>query len=218
MPLEEALVTVAPHAGLLSRPAGEVAEDLESFFVLVRKWQRVQNLVSRETLGDFWGRHVADSLQVLPLLLPADRHLLDLGSGGGLPAIPLAIASKGGARSFVLVEPNGRKASFLRSVARELQLPVQVENRRVEELDPAVLSPVDVITCRALAPLVQLCAMTAPLFGPKTRAILHKGREHVDELAESGAVWHHDVVITMSATDSRGVLVELRNLRPKTVS
>lgn len=212
MPSLQAVAVVAPYAELMSRPVSEVADELESFSVLLQKWQRVQNLVSRETLQEFWSRHVADSLQVLPLLRPDDRVILDLGSGGGLPAIPLAVASKG-ARKFVLVEPNGRKASFLRTVSRELRLTVQVENRRTEELDPAELPEIDVITSRALAPLAQLCAMAAPFFGPRTRAILHKGREHVDELAESGAVWHHDVLVTKSATDEHGVLLELTKLR-----
>jgi 16S rRNA (guanine527-N7)-methyltransferase len=214
MPSPQALAAVAPYAESLSRPAAEVAEDLESFSVLLQKWQRVQNLVSRETLEQLWGRHIADSLQVLPLLRPDDRTVLDLGSGGGLPAIPLAIAGKG-ARNFILVEPNGRKASFLRTVSRELQLSVRVESLRAEELDPSELPEIDVITSRALAPLSQLCAMAAPFFGPKTRAILHKGREHVDELAESGAVWHHDVLVTKSATSEDGVLLELTKLRLK---
>lgn len=215
MPSPQALAAVEPYAESLSRSVAEVADELESFSFLLRKWQRVQNLVSRETLEDFWSRHVADSLQVLPLLRPGDRTILDLGSGGGLPAIPLAIAGKG-ARNFILVEPNGRKASFLRTVSRELRLPVQVEGSRSEELDPTDLPEIDVITSRALAPLTQLCAMAAPFFGARTRAILHKGREHVDELAESGAVWHHDVVVTKSATDEHGVLLELTKLRLKT--
>lgn len=209
----EALAVVAPYRELLPRPAGDVAADLESFCALLRKWQRVQNLVSRETLEDIWTRHIADSLQVLKLLRADDAGLLDLGSGGGFPAIPLAIALKGGNARFTLVEPNARKASFLRTVARELRLAVSVVARRSDEIDPRETGPVDVITSRALAPLKELCALMVPFFGPKTRAILHKGREHVEELAESSAVWHHDVLVTKSATDERGVLLELSNLR-----
>lgn len=211
----EALAVVQPYEQWLVRPLPTIVDDLESFCALLRKWQRVQNLVSRETLDAIWSRHIGDSLQVLPQL-GAFKTLLDLGSGGGLPAIPLAIARHGSGETFVLVEPNGRKASFLKAVARELALPLRVENRRAEEIAAADLPPVDVITSRALAPLSQLCAMAAPFFGPDTRAILHKGREHVDELSESRAVWHHDVVVTRSATDSEGALIELRNLRPKT--
>lgn len=216
MPAAEALAAVAPYRGMLSRPQEEVAADLERFCGLLARWQRVQNLVSRETLRDVWSRHIADSLQILPLLRPTDTSFLDLGSGGGLPALPLAIALKGGSSRFILVESNSRKASFLKTVARELELSAAVEARRSEELDPRETGPIDVITSRALAPLRELCALMAPFFGPQTRAILHKGREHVEELAESGAVWHHDVVITRSVTDAGGVLLELSNLSLKT--
>ena len=208
----EALDTARRYADVLSRPAEAVAEDLDSFFALLVRWQRVQNLVSRETLSDGWRRHVADSLQVLKLLTPQDNVILDLGSGGGFPAIPMAIGSKGSDRRFYLVEPNGRKVSFLRTVARELSLAVAVLDKRSDQIDSRETPLPDVITSRALASLPELCAMAAPFFGPKTRAIFHKGREHVEELAESGAVWHYDVVVASSDTDPQGVLLELRNL------
>jgi 16S rRNA (guanine527-N7)-methyltransferase len=153
---------------------------------------------------------------VLALLKLDDASFLDLGSGGGFPAIPLAIALKNDRHRFVLVEPNARKASFLRTVARELHLAVTVEAKRSEELDPRETIPIDVITSRALAPLVDLCGLASPFFSPETRAIFHKGREHVDELAESSAVWHHDVLVTNSVTDPNGVLIELTNLSLKT--
>ncbi|MHB1110488.1 MAG: 16S rRNA (guanine(527)-N(7))-methyltransferase RsmG [Devosia sp.] len=212
----EALAAVAPHRAFLTRPVAEVAADLESFSALLVKWQRVQNLVSRETLGDLWTRHIADSLQMLPLLKPDDAAFLDLGSGGGFPAIPLALALKDNKHRFVLVETNARKASFLRTVARELHLPVTVEARRSAAIAPRETGEIDVITSRALASLTVLCGLAAPFFRPETRAIFHKGREHVEELAESSAVWHHDVVITKSVTDPSGVLIELRNLSLKT--
>jgi 16S rRNA (guanine527-N7)-methyltransferase len=194
-----------------------VAADLESYAQLLAKWQPVQNLVSRETLTDVWVRHFADSLQVLKLLRPSDNVILDLGSGGGMPAIPLAIASRGSQRRFLLVEPNGRKASFLRTVARELGLAVTVFDTRSDEIDSRETPAVDVVTSRALASLPQLCAMAAPFFGPETRAIFHKGREHVEELVESSAVWHHDVVVTGSDTDPQGVLLELKNMSLKNI-
>ncbi|HTM79128.1 MAG TPA: 16S rRNA (guanine(527)-N(7))-methyltransferase RsmG, partial [Devosia sp.] len=72
--------------------------------------------------------------------------------------------------------------------------------------------PVDIVTARAVAPLTTLCAMAAPLFGPQTRAIFHKGREHLQEVADSRLVWEHDVLILPSDTDPNGVLLELTNL------
>ena len=205
---------VAPYAQFLLRPRAEVEADLESFAALLLKWNRTQNLVSRETVGDLWPRHIADSLQALKFLRESDRTIVDLGSGGGFPAIPLAIAS-GPARRFTLIEPIAKKASFLRTVSRELNLGLQVEAKRAEQLAAAGIPPADVVTSRALAPLVELCRLAVPFMGPGTRALFHKGREHVDELAESGAVWHYDVLVHASDTDSGGVLLELSNLRLK---
>lgn len=206
---------IAPYEKYLSRPADEMAVDLEKFVQLLTKWQQVQNLVSRETLKEVWTRHIADSLQVLKFFSEKDRVIVDIGSGGGFPALPLAIALKGSGKTFILVEPTGKKASFLRTVVRELGLSARVENCRVEEIDSRETLHPDVITSRALASLDPLCAMMVPLFAPNTRAILHKGREHVEELAESRAHWHHDVLITVSDTDPNGVLIELKNLRSK---
>ena len=212
------LATIRPYADHFARPIEQVGADLESYAKLLAKWQAVQNLVSRETLGQVWTRHFADSLQVLALTRPNDKLFLDLGSGGGFPALPMAIGSKGTDRHFVLIEPTARKVSFLRTVARELDLNVTVIGRRSDQIDSRETGVPDVITSRALAAMPQLCAWMAPFFGPKTRALLHKGREHVEELAESGAQWHHDVVITQSDTDPGGVIVTMTNLRGKSVS
>src|SRR5690606_31067368 len=101
-------------------------DELERFAALVRKWNAVQNLVSRETIEELWPRHIDDSLQLMRYVREGDRRVVDLGSGGGFPAIPMAIASRGTGRHFTLVEPVGKKAAFLKTVARELGLPVTV--------------------------------------------------------------------------------------------
>ena len=214
-PATAAIERYAPH---FTRSPQEVAADLESYARLLRKWQAVQNLVSRETLDSVWTRHFADSLQVLPLVGAHDTRFMDLGSGGGFPALPLAIALKGGGHHFTLVEPTARKVSFLRTVARELDLSVAVLGKRSDEIDSRETAAPDIITSRALAALPQLCALMAPFFGPATRAILHKGREHVEELAEAGAHWSFNVVVTKSDTDPSGVLLTLTNLSAKSVS
>jgi 16S rRNA (guanine527-N7)-methyltransferase len=209
---------IAPYAAHFTRPVADVAADLESYAQLLRKWQSVQNLVSRETLGEVWTRHFADSLQVLTLLKPTDHAFLDLGSGGGFPALPLAIALKSPNHHFTLIEPNGRKVSFLRTVARELGLIVTVEGRRSDQVDSRETPSPDVITSRALASLPQLCQWMQPFFAPQSRAILHKGREHVEEIAETVPHWDFDVLITGSATDPGGVLLTIEHLRAKSVS
>ena len=207
---------VARYAQYARRSAADVATDLEAYAAMLSRWQRVQNLVSRETLAELWQRHIADSLQVLKLTRPADRAFLDLGSGGGLPAVPLSIALKtADGVHFTLVEPNGRKAAFLRQVIRALDLPAVVEDRRAEELDSRETGLPDVITSRALAPLPALCAMAVRLFGPQTRAIFHKGREYGEELTQARVRWDFDVVAIPSETSSDSVVLELTTLRVK---
>ena len=207
-----------PYAASFGRPAESVLRDLESFCALLLKWNAVQNLVSRETESDVWRRHIVDSLQVLPLVRPEDRWILDLGSGGGLPAIPLAVALKGTGRRITLVEPVGKKAAFLRTAIRELSLEAEVRNIRIEQIDSRETGPADLVTSRALASLSQLCTWMAPFFGPQTHAVLHKGREHPVELRETGLAWNVDVILTESATGDGGVLLELTNLSAKATS
>ena len=210
-PEARAIEPFAPH---FSRPLAAVLADLTAFAVLLRRWNASQNLVSRGTLDKLWSRHIADSLEVLPLLEESDENLVDLGSGGGFPAIPLAIAAKGKVR-LTLVEAIGKKASFLKAVNRELYLGLDVRQERAEALDPAALGPVDVITSRALASLTNLLTLAAPLFGPGTRAIFHKGRDYGEEVAESRASWQYDVVVKPSQIDDSGVLLVISNLSSK---
>ncbi|HVX79932.1 MAG TPA: 16S rRNA (guanine(527)-N(7))-methyltransferase RsmG [Devosiaceae bacterium] len=193
-----------------------VAARLDSYIALLRRWQPAQNLVSRETLADVWTRHVSDSLQVLRLLTPRDQTFVDLGSGAGFPALPLAIARAGhpGTR-FLLVESNGRKAAFLRTVAREIELPVTVLALRAEDLDSRETPVPDVITSRALAPLPLLCGMADRFAGETSRAIFHKGREYDEELRAAEASFSFDLRVVPSDTSPEGVLLELRNLRAK---
>jgi 16S rRNA (guanine527-N7)-methyltransferase len=209
--------SVDQYSKWFGRSAAEVQRDLESFAALLLKWNAVQNLVSRETEKSVWERHIVDSLQILPLI---DRdpggslRVMDIGSGGGLPAIPLAIALKCTGAEFTLVEPITKKVAFLRTAIRELVLPAKVFAGRVEEIDSRETA-VDLFTSRALADLRALFELIHPFFGPETVVILHKGKDHAVELAESRLAWDFDVVLTNSVTDDRGVLLRITNLRPK---
>jgi 16S rRNA (guanine527-N7)-methyltransferase len=193
----------------------EVAVDLDRLLALLVKWQRVQNLVSRETLDEFWSRHVVDSLQLLSLLPNKPLTIVDLGSGGGFPALPLAIALKEAPIEFKLVESNKRKCSFLRTVARELGLSVKVFDERIDSDVSRETGVADIVTARALASLSQLFSYAYRYWGPETLGLFHKGREHVEEIKESGAAWDFDVVISPSIVDQSGVVLAVRNLQPK---
>src|SRR5580704_6417747 len=96
----------------------ETEERLDRFVALLEEWQAKTNLVAPSTLPNLWTRHIADSLQLLPLA-PSAKTWIDFGSGGGFPGVVLAcaLAETPGA-SVHLVERNGKKAAFLREALR----------------------------------------------------------------------------------------------------
>lgn len=190
--------------------------DLERYAVLLRKWNAVQNLVSRETIGELWPRHIEDSLQLVKLLRDSDQVILDLGSGGGFPAIPLAIATRGSERRFTLVEPVAKKAAFLRTVARELALPVTVEAVRAEQIDSR--ETFDLVTSRALAALPTLVGLAARFLRPDGHMLLHKGQTYPEETSRAALLFDFDMVVHPSETDATGVILEITNLRAKSVA
>jgi 16S rRNA (guanine527-N7)-methyltransferase len=111
----------------------ETRARLDRFVDLLFHWQAKTNLVAASELPRIWTRHVADSLQLLPLA-PQARVWVDLGSGGGFPAIPVAcaLAEKSGAQLH-MVESNGRKAAFLREAVRATGAPALVHQARIED-------------------------------------------------------------------------------------
>ena len=197
------------------RSPQDIVNDLLRYEILLKKWQKVQNLVSRETLNDLWYRHFLDSLQLIEHLTEQDRSLVDLGSGGGLPAIPVVIALKSRSIDYNLVESNKRKVSFLKTVGRELDLPIQVQSERIENLDPHIIPQIDIITSRATAPLIRLFELSYPLLSKTTRFLLHKGVDYRKELDESRANWRFDVVYNASKTSDVGVILDIKNLEKR---
>lgn len=206
---------LTPWLKALERDENDLRYDLERFLELLVKWQKVQNLVSRETLSEFWNRHIVDSLQVASHVTASDVNIVDIGSGGGLPAIPLAIAFSGSDKKFNLVESNGRKVSFLRTCSREIGLSLSVHNARIEAVDSRETGQADLMTARALAPLPLLFTYSMPYLSPKGHMLFHKGREYVEEIAEARISWDFDVLINESASDQNGVILDISNLRPK---
>lgn len=206
---------IAPWANHFTRAVAEVGSDLETFETMLSKWQAAQNLVSRETLDAFWSRHIADSLQILPLLPQGAVSIFDLGSGGGFPGLPLSIALKGAAAQFSLCESNARKTAFLRAVNRELGLEAKVLQSRIEAIDSRETGQADAVLARALAPLNRLFELAFPLLSPDGILVVHKGRENGAEIDQADADWRFDVVKHQSATSDDGVVLEISNLRPK---
>ncbi len=93
-------------------------DQLLEYAALVEKWNKTFNLVSRQDIRRLLPRHILDSLAGAPLL--KGEHILDLGSGAGLPGVPLAISAP--ERSFVLLDRSSRRVRFLKQVVRNLSL------------------------------------------------------------------------------------------------
>jgi 16S rRNA (guanine527-N7)-methyltransferase len=131
-------------------------------------------------------RLFADSLALLPMVPPEARSLLDIGSGGGVPGLPLAIARP--ELRVVLLDATAKKVRFLEATARELGLEnVVAVHGRAEELarDRQHRERYDVVTARAVARLVTLVELALPFLVVGGRALLPKGSAAADELTEA---------------------------------
>lgn len=129
-----------------------------------------------------WDRHLVNSV-VLAELLPTGGSVLDVGSGAGLPGIPVAIARP--ELTVTLVEPMQRRTTFLEECVAQLSLAnVRVVRARAEELAGEVI--VDVVIARAVAPLERLLGLTLPLVRPGGRVLAVKGDRVGEELAALG--------------------------------
>ena len=190
----------------------ESLADLEAYVDLLLHWQKTINLISASTVPDIWHRHIADSLQLLPLVSHETRTLLDLGSGAGLPGMVLAIALKYRAPIEVhLVESNAKKAAFLREAARITKSPVKVHAARIESLDSAALQIVpDVITARALAPLRLLLEYCEQVVENRPVALLPKGREAAHELTTAAKYWNIAYDLYPSLTDREACILKVK--------
>jgi 16S rRNA (guanine527-N7)-methyltransferase len=159
-------------------------DDLVAYLVLLRKWNAAYNLTAVRDAVQMRVQHLADCLAVIGPLRrqigqPRPLRILDVGSGGGLPGVVLALVSS--TWDVSCVDAVGKKAAFVRQVAGELSLPnLHALHARVEALSGP---PFDVITSRAFASLPDFVRLTRPLLAPAGVWMAMKGRRPDDELA-----------------------------------
>ena len=186
MSVERAL-TAAEQAGIpVSR---ETAGRLALYVALLQRWNPVKNLVSPHTLVEVWERHVTDSLQLVPPA-PEARVWVDMGSGGGLPALVIAavLADVPGAVVHCIESKLG-KAAFLQEAARQMKVPVKVLARRIEDVVGHDLVSADFVCARALAPFKDLLRLANPLLKTGAVGIFPKGQDVASELTEAAIYW-----------------------------
>jgi 16S rRNA (guanine527-N7)-methyltransferase len=157
---------------------------LLQYVVLLEKWNRTYNLTAIREPDRMLAHHLLDSLAVLPHVPSfSPLRMIDVGSGAGLPGIPIALARPDW--QVALLDSNGKKAAFLRQAAAELGLKnCEVIAMRVEDFRPEHLF--DVVITRAYAELAKFVADTAPLVRRSGRWLAMKGAYPREELARIG--------------------------------
>ncbi|MDE2407944.1 MAG: 16S rRNA (guanine(527)-N(7))-methyltransferase RsmG [Xanthomonadaceae bacterium] len=162
-----------------------LAAPLLDYLALLVRWNATYNLTAIRDPREMLVKHLLDSLAMQPHVRGL-KTLADLGTGPGLPGIPLAIATP--ALQVTLVESNGKKARFLREAVRQLQLHnVQVVQSRIEAFHPD--ARFDAITARALATLPLILELGGHLPGPDGRLLAMKGVLPAEEIAALPAGW-----------------------------
>ena len=174
------------HRGLiaLGLDADALAPPLLAYLALLDRWNRTYNLTAIRDPGEMVTRHLLDSLAMHPYVQPG--ALADLGTGPGLPGIPLAIAKP--ELQVTLVESNGKKARFLREAVRQLKLGnARVAESRAEALaEPGAYTQ---ITARALDTLDGIVAVGGHLLAPHGRLLAMKGTHPAAEIAALPPGW-----------------------------
>ncbi|MEN8177228.1 MAG: 16S rRNA (guanine(527)-N(7))-methyltransferase RsmG [Pseudomonadota bacterium] len=160
----------------LSLPA-EVSKQLLQFIALLIKWNRAYNLTAIKDPLEMVDRHLIDSLSILGYV--QGSHILDMGTGPGLPGIPLALALP--ESRFVLLDSNRKKIRFVRQAMMELGLEnIQPVQARIESYHSEL--PFDCLISRAFTSLPNMLALTKSVLGEHTRLLAMKGSIPQDEI------------------------------------
>jgi 16S rRNA (guanine527-N7)-methyltransferase len=186
----------------------ETLEQLKRYAVLLEGWNSRHNLVSPGSMADLWRRHIWDSAQLVPLIRPGARTLIDLGSGAGFPGLVLAVIRP--ELRITLIEATAKKCRFLQVVSDQLGLNAQIRQQRIEDTPAEAF---DVITARACAALPELLGYTQRFWGPGTQALLHKGQNLASELTAASKSWRIAAEQHPSRSDPSGIILEIRELQ-----
>lgn len=190
----------------------ETSERLYLLEDLIKKWNPVINLVSKGSLTEICSRHILDSVQLFHLVTLREGIWCDMGSGGGFPGLVIAAFAResGYQLDITLIESDGRKATFLREAARQLDVNVIVLNQRIEHVAPL---SADVLSARALAPLSKLCEFAERHMAKEGIALFPKGANHAEEVSKARLDWDFDLKCHPSKTDPMAAILELRNIQ-----
>ncbi|PJD94158.1 MAG: 16S rRNA (guanine(527)-N(7))-methyltransferase RsmG [Legionella sp.] len=149
-----------------------LAQSCGVYLALLQKWNQAYNLTAVRSIHDMVGRHILDSLAILPWI--TGRRVLDVGTGAGLPGIPLALACPD--KQVVLLDSNGKKTRFLAEVQRVLDIKnIEIIQSRVETYQPTL--PFDTVVSRAFSEMQTMLDQTQHLLAPGGQWVAMKGSQ-----------------------------------------
>lgn len=189
----------------------ETIERLKIFDATLRKWNPRINLVSKSTIPDLWSRHILDSIQVFEATEQQTGHWVDIGSGGGLPGVIVAIcaAEKAPELNVTLIESDQRKSAFLRTAARECGVKINVISERIEAAEPQFA---DVLSARALADLSLLCEFSERHLKKEGLCIFPKGGNWKKEVDNALQQWRFEWEAITSLTEPQAVILKMKGV------
>lgn len=200
-------MVTSQHAQELSRGAQQLGVDLSesqhsqllAYLALLIKWNKAYNLTAVRDPDEMVSRHLLDSLSVVPFI--AGERWLDVGSGGGMPGIPLAILFP--EMKVTVLDSNGKKTRFLTQVKLELKLDnLEVIHSRVEAFQPEL--PFTGIVSRAFSSLEDFTVWTRHLGDTNTRWLAMKGLHPADELVALPTDFHLDSAQALTVPGCQG--------------
>ncbi len=177
-----------------------------AYLQLMQKWNKAYNLTAIRDFDQMVIRHLLDSLSILPFI--SGSPVLDVGTGAGLPGIPLALAMPD--CQFVLLDSNGKKTRFLTQVKIELGIEnIGIIHARIEDYQPG--KTFSIITCRAFAELNTILDRTQHLLTSTTRILAMKGKEPVASLP-SGFEQVNNHLLQVPWLDEERRLIEIKRV------
>ncbi len=188
----------------------ETMENIRTYAILLKKWQKRLNLVGETTIPDLWLRHFYDSYQLkaqFDMSKSENLRILDIGSGAGFPGLLLSMLGLG---EFHMVESNGKKCTFMRQVIRETSCNAIIHNERAEMMMPF---PVDYIISRACASLEKLFDLGRNFIRDDTVCLFLKGQSAEQEIAEAMLKWDFEVEKFTSVAQETGMILKASHIK-----
>ncbi len=182
---------------------------IEKFISEMFEFNKHTNIVGKSTLENVWERHIADSLQLSLFISEKKSKVFDLGTGGGLPGVPLSVL---GYKNIFMVDSVGKKVDFVRSVVKLLSLSAKTQKKRIEKLN---IGKADLIVSRALAPLNKLLFYSLLHSNKNTTSLFLKGRNVYNEIEMAKKKFNFNLETFKSISSEDGFILKIKNIKIK---